>query len=110
MTTIDVAQLRAMRENGEAFTLVNTLAEEHFEKTRIPQSINIPQSTEDFAAQVEEAAGGKNHTVVVYCASSECNSSEKAAQKLESAGFAQVLVFKGGAKAWHEEEATAAAR
>ena len=59
----------------------------------------------DFASRVEQEAGGKNKPVVVYCASSHCNSSEKAAEKLEVAGFTAVSRYTGGAAAWQEDAA-----
>ena len=54
---------------------------------------------------VEQEAGGKDKSVVVYCASSHCNSSEKAAKKLEEAGFTAVSRYTGGAAAWQEDAA-----
>ena len=59
----------------------------------------------DFVARVEKEAGGKDKPVIVYCASRQCNSSEKAAEKLENAGFTQILDYAGGFKAWQEETA-----
>jgi rhodanese-related sulfurtransferase len=102
MNTIHADQLKALRESNEDFLLVNTLDEEHFEKTRIPGSINIPQSHDEFAQQVEQRAGGKDKKVVVYCASTECQSSTKGAQKLTEAGFTDVVDFEDGADGWKE--------
>lgn len=85
-------------------TLVNTLPAEAFEDTKIPGAINVPLESHDFAARVEQETGGKNKPVIVYCASEQCDSSEKAADKLESAGFTTVLRYTGGAAAWQREE------
>jgi rhodanese-related sulfurtransferase len=87
---------------------VNTLAADSFEKTRIPQAVNIPLEESDFVKRVEKQAGGKDKPVVVYCASHQCTSSEKAAEKLENAGFTQIIDFAGGFKAWQEESTEAA--
>jgi rhodanese-related sulfurtransferase len=102
MKTIDATKLKALLDGNEDVLLVNTLKADSFEKTRIPGAINIPLDDEDFVARVEEHAGGKDKPVVVYCASLECNSSEKAAEKLENAGFTAVTDFAGGFKAWQE--------
>jgi rhodanese-related sulfurtransferase len=103
MKTITTDELKASRDKKEKVTLVNTLGAEAFEKTNIPGAINVPLDNRDFAARVEQAAGGKDKPVVVYCASQQCNSSEKAAQKLEAAGFTAVSRYTGGAAAWAKE-------
>ncbi len=74
-----------------------------FEKTKIPGAVSIPLESGDFVARVEQQAGGKHKSVVVYCASLQCNSSEKAAKKLEDVGFTSVSRYAGGAAAWQKE-------
>jgi rhodanese-related sulfurtransferase len=103
MKTISTDELKSLKDQHGALTLVNTLGAEAFEKTRIPGAINVPLQSDDFAARVEQEAGGKDKPVVVYCASEQCNSSEKAAEKLEAAGFTAVWRYTGGAAAWEKE-------
>jgi rhodanese-related sulfurtransferase len=105
MKTITTEGLKALQAQNGDLTLVNTLAADAFEKTRIPGAINVPLESEDFAARVENEAGGKDKPVVVYCASGQCNASEKAARQLESAGFTAVSRYTGGAAAWQQETA-----
>jgi rhodanese-related sulfurtransferase len=105
MKTITTDKLKDLRDKDESVTLVNTLATDSFEKTRIPGAVNIPLENSDFAKRVEQEAGGKDKPVVVYCASEQCNSSEKAAKKLEAAGFTDVTRYTGGAAAWKKEAA-----
>ena len=102
MKTVDASGLKTLLDGNEDVLLVNTLKAESFEKTRITGAANIPLENEDFVARVEQQAGGKNKSVVVYCASQECNSSEKAAEKLENSGFTAVTDLAGGFKAWQE--------
>jgi rhodanese-related sulfurtransferase len=106
MKTVTTSELKALKGRNGDLTLVNTLSAEAFEKTKIPGSINIPLESGDFAARVEQAAGGKARPIVVYCASASCNSSEKAAKKLEAAGFTAVSRYTDGAAAWEKESAT----
>jgi rhodanese-related sulfurtransferase len=106
--TITTEDLKALKDRNGELTLVNTLAFDAFQKTKIPGAINVPLESDDFTARIEKAAGGKNKPVAVYCASSQCNSSEKAARKLESAGFTDVSRYTGGAAAWQEEAGTVA--
>ena len=108
MKTITTEGLKALKDQNGDLTLVNTLAADAFEKTKIPGAINIPLESKDFVAQVEREAGGKDKPIVVYCASQQCNSSEKAARKLESAGFTDVSRYTDGAAAWqHASEEVA---
>ena len=103
MKAITTDGLKALQDQGKDLTLVNTLAADEFEKTKIPGAINIPLQNSDFVTRVEQEAGGKDKPVVVYCASQQCNSSEKAADKLEAAGFTAVSRYTGGAAAWQKE-------
>ena len=102
MNTLTALELKQMRDRGEDFLLVNTLPAEAFGETKIPGAVNIPEKDDDFAARVEQRASGKEKTIVVYCASEKCDSSQKAAQKLEAAGFEDVWKFPGGAEGWKE--------
>ena len=103
MRTITTDELKSLCEENQGMTLVNTMPAESFEKTRIPGAINVPLESGDFVADVEQAAGGKDKPVVAYCASQQCDASEKAAKKLEEAGFTAVLRYAGGAAAWQKE-------
>jgi rhodanese-related sulfurtransferase len=109
MKTITTDELKALKGQNGDVTLVNTLGAEAFEKTKIPGAINVPLESGDFAAHVEQEAGGKDKPVVVYCASQQCDSSEKAARKLEAAGFTAVSRYTGGAAAWQKEAGEAPA-
>ena len=102
MKTLTAEQLREMKDREDDFLLINTLDEEGFSQTRIPDSINIPQSADDFVQRVEQEAGGKNQKIVVYCASEQCDSSPTAAMKLEQAGFSNVFDFESGAEGWQQ--------
>jgi len=103
MNTMNAQQLKERHNQGERLTLINTLSEDNYEKTKIPGSVNVPLETSDFEKRVEQVIGGKNQPVVVYCASAECPSSDKAAKRLDEAGFTEVYDFEGGAKEWQEQ-------
>ncbi len=102
MKTITARELRKMRDADEEFLLVNTLDAENFAKTKIPDAVSIPQTASDFVAQVEKQAGGKNRTVVVYCANVRCDSSTQGADKLQNAGFTSVFDFADGYEGWQQ--------
>jgi rhodanese-related sulfurtransferase len=102
MQTISTDKLMNMKNRDEDFVLINTLNEDQFDKTRIPGSVNIPQSRKDFVQRVEQQTGDKDATVVVYCANPECDSSSQAAHKLEKAGFSNVMDLEAGAEGWQQ--------
>jgi rhodanese-related sulfurtransferase len=103
MTPLKTADLkRLLAGSGGTAPLINTLPPEHFAKTKIPNSVNIPLESSDFIQRVEALAGNKSRTVIVYCANEECDSSKRAAAVLEDAGFSNVFEYEGGAQAWEE--------
>ena len=102
MQTIDAKALQEKACSGDDLLLINTLDPEHFDKTHIPCSINVPESDDNFVDEVGKIAGRKDREIVVYCANEACNSSPQAAQKLTEAGFTNVKDFEAGAEGWKE--------
>ncbi len=100
MRAIDVDELQRLMDSDEDVTVINVLPPEQHEKKHVPGSINIPLSESDFEERVEEAAGGKSATVVVYCANEDCDLSPQASRRLDEDGFEDVIDFKGGVEAW----------
>lgn len=103
MQTMSVQQLKQLRNKPEEFLLINTLDKEHFNSTRIPGAVNIPQSDENFVQRVE-AIAEKNQKIVTYCANQQCPSSAEGAEKLEQSGFSNVYDFEAGAEGWKQAE------
>jgi rhodanese-related sulfurtransferase len=104
MQILESEDLRKAQQTEQPFVLVNVLPAAKFAETEIPGAISIPLEDPDFAARVAEVAGGKNHSVITYCASEECPASTDAARKLEEAGFTDVFDYKAGAKGWRESQ------
>jgi rhodanese-related sulfurtransferase len=102
MQTIDRETLNRTLSRGSAMRILNVLPEEVFAKEHIAGSSNIPLNQEGFESKVEQEVGAKDKPIVVYCASFECPASKDAAQKLEKAGFTNVVAYEGGMKDWKE--------
>lgn len=103
MQAINRKDLEGMNEaSKEDFVLVNVLSPEAFRKAHIRTSINLPHEDPEFTRLAEKVAGDKSRKIVVYCASFDCDASEKAARKLDEAGFKQVFDYEGGTKDWLE--------
>lgn len=104
MKTMNAHELKRWLDQDKDFTLINVLGEEDFERAHIPGSRNVPVDRDDFERQIERMAGSKDETIVVYCASHDCEASPKAARKLDEAGFREVYDFEGGIKSWMEAD------
>jgi rhodanese-related sulfurtransferase len=92
-------ELMRMVSSGEKFKLVDVLDKGHYEKEHIKGAISLPLD------EIEKKAGRmlkKDETIVVYCASFDCQASTKAAEKLLSMGYKNVLDYKGGLKDYKE--------
>lgn len=97
--TIDAHELRQrMTTDGpDRPVLVNALAREAFEETRIPGSISIPAGD---ALRLAPDVLDREQPVVVYCSSRSCTASPTLAQKLVDIGFTDVSDFEGGIEEW----------
>ena len=92
-------RLKELMFSGKSFRLVDVLDEEYFEKERIKGSISLPlEEIERNAAKILK----KDELIVVYCASFRCLASTKAAEKLVSMGYKNVLDYKGGLQDYRE--------
>jgi rhodanese-related sulfurtransferase len=98
--TIDAQTLREQLAANEGLTVINTLSEDAFRAKHIPHTMSAPQDRGDFVGRVEKIVPSKTDPIVVYCASAACDSSTKAAKKLEAAGFTNVYDFEGGLEEW----------
>lgn len=86
---------------GDGRTLiVNVLPEDQFNAKRIPGSVNAPVDTPGFEERIRELAPDPNQTVIVHCSGLTCQSSTRAARKLEALGYEEVYDFKAGLEGW----------
>lgn len=95
--TIDAGTLHAQLASDERPILVNALAREAFDETRIPGSISLPAAR---AVHVAPEILATDQPIVVYCASRSCTASPTLAQKLVDLGFTEVADFEGGIEEW----------
>ncbi len=100
MQTIQAKELKRILNGPDETPVINVLDPEHYRDKHIPATINIPVSSNDFVRQVEQHVHSKTAPVVVYCAKTDCDASEKAAKKLEAAGFTAVMDFEAGVDGW----------
>ncbi len=102
MKSIQAEELKKFIAGEPRGAVINVLDPEQYEARHIPGSVNIPLNSPHFEERVNSQIHSKDKPVVVYCASSECDASEKAAERLEQAGFTDVRDYAPGMKGWEE--------
>ncbi len=91
-------ELFSKMEEDKNIVVIDVLPNDEFEKEHIPGAINIPlEALADKAKQFK-----KNQRIVVYGSTHTDESSNKAAELLESLGFRKVSDFDGGVHAWKQ--------
>jgi len=64
--TITLTELKSKMDNGDAFTLVETLPIEYYRHTHLPGAINLP--VDKIAETAVTVLHDKSSEIVVYCA------------------------------------------
>ncbi|MDD3519823.1 MAG: rhodanese-like domain-containing protein [Actinomycetota bacterium] len=98
--TITAEQLLEKINKKYNFKLVDVLLPSSYKKWHIPSSINIQLD------EIEKKAQkflDLNDEIIVYCSSSECQASSKAARKLKELGYKDVKDYEGGKREWDEK-------
>lgn len=102
--TINREELRLKMDRKDDFILLETLPKDSFEEGHLPGAKNLP--VDDIDNRASKFIPSKDTEVVVYCASSDCNASEKAAEKLVKLGYTNVIDYPGGKADWKAGERT----
>ena len=100
MRHITREELKSALDNGARVTVVEALPEKYWRDGHIPGALQIDHT------EVNEKAGAalpdKGARIVVYCASTECQNSTKAARTLEALGYTDVNEYVEGKQHWLE--------
>ena len=82
----------------EKTLFVDARAEEFYNEGHIPNAICF----DDFDLLLEKLENtiGMDDQFIVYCSDSDCGSSEDLSYELQSHGYNNILLFKGGWKEW----------
>jgi len=100
MKIMSAEELKKKIDAKEDFVLVNVLSKDSFEAKHIPTSISIPVDEIENRSSTE--LPDKNKEIVVYCASTDCHASPKAAKKLEELGYIHVVDYEAGVAGWQD--------
>ena len=100
MKTISAEDLKKKIDSKEDFEFVDVLSKDNYEAKHIPGSKSIP--VDEIEERAETELSDKNKEVIVYCASTECQASPRAAKKLEEMGYTNVVDFESGLAGWQD--------
>jgi len=98
ISKINKEEIIGLLDKSQPMILVEALPEKYFNEAHLPGAVQI-----DYTEVTEKAPSlltNKNKKVVVYCASSDCENSKKAATTLDRLGYKNVFVYKKGKKEW----------
>ena len=102
MRTLKTGEMKEILKKPDRPPVINVLPAESHQEKHIPGSENVPVDQEQFVQSVEQKVGGKDEPVILYCASTQCDASPRAARKLEAAGFSRVMDYEEGVAGWEE--------
>ena len=97
---ISCDELRQKIERGEEFALVDALAPMSFAHSHLPGAINLPPEWVD--ERGSRRIPDRNAEIVVYCASSTCDSSVEVGKRLLELGYPNVHHYVEGKRGWVE--------
>ena len=95
---IDRHTLADWIERGADFDLVDTLPAEPYARHHLPGAIHI--RSDDIEVEAPRRLPDRVRTVVVYCGSTACQRSTKAAHRLERLGYTDVREYVEGRQDW----------
>ena len=98
MQTIDAATLHARLDRGDPIVLLDVRRPETLAGGRLPGSRHC--ISDDVLERAGEVVPERDATVVTYCRAVDCRRSMRAAERLESLGYADVVRFTGGIAEW----------
>jgi rhodanese-related sulfurtransferase len=100
MNEITREELWQRIESGDNFVLVDALAPMSFAHSHLPGAINLPPEWVD--ERGPRRIPGLDTEVVVYCATSTCDSSVIVGNRLVELGYRNVSHYAGGKRDWIE--------
>jgi polyisoprenoid-binding protein YceI/rhodanese-related sulfurtransferase len=93
-------ELLACKEKEKHFFLIHTLSNHHFQKVHLPGAQNACVFEVTFLKQMQSITDDKTALIVLYGSSERSMDALTAAQKLQSEGYQQILILKGGIESW----------
>ena len=94
--------LKEMMDSKKEFILIDARTKEEFDDAHIVDAINIPENKFENASS--KLPTDKNALLVIYCNGIKCGKSKKLAQKVEVAGYKNIMIYSEGFPVWEEKD------
>lgn len=101
MQTITREELHLWLENNREFRLLETLPAQNYQEGHLPKAWHLPP--DQVRQEAPNLVPDTDMPVVVYCASKECDASEKTYKILKQMGYQRVWEYPGGKEDWQKE-------
>lgn len=100
VATISPRSLARKREESKSIELIDVRTPAEFQERHVDFAHNVPLDQLDPAAIIKTHAGASGEPVYFICHSG--GRSQKACEKLQQAGFANVVSVEGGTQSWDQ--------
>ena len=87
-------------QEKKSFILIHPLTNNHFQKVHLPGAQNACVFEVTFLEQIHSITDDKTALIVLYGSSERSMDALTAAEKLQSEGYQQILILKGGIESW----------
>jgi polyisoprenoid-binding protein YceI/rhodanese-related sulfurtransferase len=87
-------------ESKKPFYLIHTLTNGHYRKVHLPGAQNACVFEVTFLDQLNSITEDKNAEIVLYGSSGRSMDAFTAAEKLQTRGYQQIMILKGGIGSW----------
>ena len=98
MRTIDAATLHARLERGERPHLLDARRPEDYAQGHLPGAVSL--ISDDVLERAPSVFPDRGAEIITYCGMLSCRRSTRAAERLESLGYTDVVEFPGGVEEW----------
>jgi rhodanese-related sulfurtransferase len=100
MRQITLDDLASLQEVNPGVKLIDVRLEEDFKAGHVRGALNVTVFKMTFTSDLEACGCSKSDTIAVYGANPDSHEARVAAEKLDRAGYRDVLEFRGGIKEW----------
>ncbi len=98
--TLTREEVQSRIDEKKPINLIEASNKEDFDKAHLPGAFRM--TADEAKAGAQHRLQDKNAEVIAYCGGNGCDASTKLATELESQGYSNVSVFKGGKAEWNE--------
>lgn len=106
---VGTEELKKWLDEKKDMVIVDTMPEDHYQKTKIPTAVNaeLPMKMDEVTPEQKEKflkmlGDDKEKTIVVYCGFTACGRSDVGALIAKEAGYKNVYRQPGGIIAWQD--------